>query len=215
MGEEKFLKAGVFVHPTAIVSPKAKIGAGTKIWAFAQIREGAKVGGGCMIGNGVYIDKGVRIGARVNVHNKSLLYRNLLVEDDVFIGPGVCFTNDPLPRANVIRNLKGRKWRVRRGASIGAGVFVLSDVSIGRFAMVGAGAVVSKDVPDYGLVYGAPARLVGFVSPKGNRLEKAGESQAKVFLKDPKTSFELVLKREIYESLTDGSKAFYPSVARR
>lgn len=157
------MKKEYFAHPTAIISPKARIGRGTKIWAFAQIREGAIVGRDCVIGNGVYIDKGVRVGHRVNIHNKALLYRNLVVEDDVFIGPGVCFTNDPMPRANRIRNLRGVKWFVKKGASVGANACVLSEVTIGRFAMVGAGSLVSKEVPDYGLAYGVPARLAGFV----------------------------------------------------
>ena len=160
-------KKNYFVHPTALVSEKAKIGRGTKIWAFAQIREEAMIGRDCVIGNGVYIDKGVRVGDRVNIHNKALLYRNLVVEDDVFIGPGVCFTNDPAPRANRIRNLRGVKWFVRKGASVGANVCILSEVTIGSFAMVGAGALVSKDIPAYGLAYGVPARLMGSVSKEG------------------------------------------------
>ena len=159
-------KSNYFVHPTAIVSPKAKIGAGTKIWAFAQVRENAVIGKNCMIGNGVYVDAGVRIGDRVNVHNKALLYRNLLVEDDVFIGPAVCFINDPKPRANRIRNIQGLRSHVKKGASIGANTSILSEITIGRHAMVGAGALVSEDVPDHALVYGVPARVRGFLNEK-------------------------------------------------
>lgn len=159
------------------MSSKAKIGHGTKIWAFAQIREQTVIGKNCVIGNGVYIDKSVRIGDRVNIHNKALLYRNLVVEDDVFIGPGVCFTNDPSPRANKIRKLGKSRWYVRKGASVGASACVLSEVSIGRFAMVGAGSLVSKTVPDYGLVYGVPARLLGFVSKNGRRACRASSSR--------------------------------------
>ena len=154
----------LFIHPTAVISPTAKIGSGTHVWAFAQIRENALVGKNCVIGNGVYIDAGVRVGNRVNIHNKALLYRNLIVEDDCFIGPGVCFTNDPAPRANRIRNLKGRKWLLKRGASVGANACILSDVTIGRYAMVGAGSVVTKDVPDFSLAYGVPAKIMGKVS---------------------------------------------------
>ena len=167
MSAQKF-----FVHPTAIISLRAKIGAGTKIWAYAQVREGAVIGRDCIIGNGVYIDKGVRIGNRVNIHNRALLYRNLKVEDDSFIGPAVCFVNDPRPRANVIRRMKGLLRTVGKGASIGANSTILSDISIGRWAMVGAASVVTAPVPDYALVYGVPARLKGFVSPKGTRLVK-------------------------------------------
>jgi acetyltransferase-like isoleucine patch superfamily enzyme len=152
-----------FAHPTALISPKARIGAGTKIWAFAQIRENAVIGKGCVIGNGVYVDAGVRIGDRVVIQNKALLYRNLVVESDVFIGPAACFTNDAFPRANVIRDLKNKKWFVRKGASIGAHACVLPDIEIGRNAMVAAGAVVTKDVPENAIVRGVPAQVHGRV----------------------------------------------------
>lgn len=165
MGKKKLVN--YFIHPTAIVSNKVKIGPGTKIWAFTQIRESVVIGKDCVIGNGVYIDRGVRVGNRVNIHNKALLYRNLHVEDDVFIGPGACFTNDPVPRANRIRNLRGATWRIKKGASIGANCTLLPGVTVGKYAMVGAGSVVTKSVPDYGLVYGVPAKLTGFVSSSG------------------------------------------------
>ena len=172
MGQGKLaLRARVQIHSTAVVSEKARVGEGTSIWAFAQVREDACIGHDCVIGNGVYIDRGVRIGNRVNIHNKALLYRNLRVEDDVFIGPAVCFTNDPLPRANRIRKLGKVVWSVKKGASIGANSTVLPGISVGKYAMVGAGAVVTKPVPDYGLVYGVPAQLTGFVSPEGRLLE--------------------------------------------
>lgn len=151
----------VFIHPTAEVSAKARIGAGTKVWAYAQVSEGAVIGKDCVIGNGAYIDRGVKIGDRVNVHNKALLYRNLTVEDDVFIGPAVCFVNDPYPRANKIRNMKGLMRTVGKGASIGANATILSDIPIGRKAMVGAGSVVSKPVPAGMMVYGVPAVIRG------------------------------------------------------
>ena len=163
------MKRNYFAHPTAVISAKAKIGSGTKIWAYAQIREHAVIGKNCVIGNGVYIDKGVRIGDRVNIHNRALLYRNLVVENDVFIGPAVCFTNDARPRANRIRNLRKKKWAVKKGASIGANSSILADVTIGAFAMVGAGSVVTKDVPDYALVYGVPAKQAGSVTKDGGR----------------------------------------------
>lgn len=161
MGKKKLALKKRFIHRTAEISKTAVIGAGTKVWAFAQVADGAVIGKDCVIGNGVYIDRGVRIGDRVNIHNKALLYRNLTVENDVFIGPAVCFVNDPYPRANVIRNVDGLMRVVKAGASIGANTTVLSDVSIGRGSMVGAGSVVSKTVPDGALVYGIPARVRG------------------------------------------------------
>ena len=168
---ELAMKKKIFIHPTPVVSPKAKLGDGTQVWAFAQIRENARVGRDCMIGNGVYIDKDVIIGHRVNIHNKALLYRNLVVEDDVFIGPAVCFINDPRPRANRIRNLKGLWSRVKKGASIGANTSILSEITIGRYAMVGASSLVSRDVPDRSLVYGVPAKIMGSVSKKDRQTQ--------------------------------------------
>ena len=162
-------KTDYYVHPTALISPSARIGAGTKVWAFAQIRENAVIGEDCMIGNGVYIDAGVKIGDRVNIHNKALLYRNLTVEDDVFIGPGVCFINDPHPRANRIRNLKGLKSLVKKGASVGANASIMSEVTLGKDSMIGAASLVTENVPDRGLAYGVPARLRGIVSKSGKK----------------------------------------------
>lgn len=190
------------IHATALVSDKAKIGKGARVWAFAQIREKASIGAGTMVGNGAYIDAGVRVGARCNIHNKALLYRNLIVEDDVFIGPGVCITNDPMPRANRIRNLRNSLSRVKSFASIGANATILPDLTIGRHAVVGAGAVVSSDVPDYGLVYGVPARLKGFVSPSGNWLSFRKIAGNKVYLADPaRPSKTIIVKKEDYDRI--------------
>lgn len=195
------MKQKVFIHPTAIVSPKARIGAGTRIWAFAQIREGVVIGKNCVIGNGAYLDTGVRLGNRVNVHNKALLYRNLTVEDDAFIGPGACFVNDPVPRANRIRDMRGRNRKVGRGASIGANTTVMADVPIGKYALIGAASLVSEDIPDHALAYGAPARLKGFVSPSGRRLEEWKRSPGKVILREPGSRFSLAVDEELYEQI--------------
>lgn len=157
-------------HPTAEVSPSAEIGEGTRVWHQAQIRERVRIGSNCIVGKGVYIDFDVQVGSNVKIQNGAFLYHGCSIEDGVFIGPGACFTNDRRPRAiNPDGTLKGdADWEVgntlvRRGASIGAGAIILPGMTIGRFALVGAGAVVAKDVPDYGLVVGVPARLVGFV----------------------------------------------------
>lgn len=168
-----------YIHATADVSPQAVVGEGTKIWHQAQVREGACIGRNCIVGKDVYIDFDVVIGDNVKIQNGCCVYHGVTLEDGVFLGPGVILTNDRLPRAiNPNGSLRTDadwvvgKILVKRGASLGAGVVVLSDVTIGVFAMVGAGAVVTKDVPDYGLVVGNPARLAGFVCLCGARLRK-------------------------------------------
>jgi len=166
------------IHPSAEVSPEARIGEGTKIWHQAQVRERARLGCNCIIGRNVYIDFDVVIGNNVKIQNNASIYHGVTIEDGVFIGPHACLTNDKVPRA-ITRSgkLKGDDdWEVGRilvryGASIGAGVMILPNVVIGRFAMVGAGAVVTKDVPDYGLVVGNTARLVGYVCKCGRKLK--------------------------------------------
>jgi UDP-2-acetamido-3-amino-2,3-dideoxy-glucuronate N-acetyltransferase len=165
------------VHPSAEVSDAAVVGAGTRIWHQAQVREGARLGTNCVVGKGAYIDVDVQIGNNVRIQNGAFIYHGCSVEDGVFIGPRVCFTNDKRPRAI---NLDGSAkepgdWEVGRivvryGASLGCGAIVLPDVTIGRFAMIGAGAVVSKDVPDYGFVVGVPARMQGFACACGHKL---------------------------------------------
>jgi acetyltransferase-like isoleucine patch superfamily enzyme len=167
----------VYIHPTAEVSPGAKVGAGTHVWHQAQVREGVRVGCDCIIGKGAYIDFGVQIGKRVKIQNYALIYHGATLEDGVFIGPRACLTNDKIPRAITPEGmLKGDDdWQVgyttiRYGASIGAGAILMPGVSVGRFAMVGAGAIVTHDVPDYALVAGLPARVAGYVCACGRRL---------------------------------------------
>ncbi|MFH1420618.1 MAG: DapH/DapD/GlmU-related protein [Candidatus Aenigmatarchaeota archaeon] len=160
----------IHVEKTAIIAPDVKIGDGTKVWNFTQIREGVAIGENCTISNGVYIDAGVKIGNNVSIQNKALIYRNAVIEDDVFIGPAVCFANDKHPRSGVVRDLSDISWFVRKGASIGAGAIIMPDIEIGEYAMIGASAVVTKSVPAHGLVYGNPARLIGFVCKCGKKL---------------------------------------------
>lgn len=167
----KQLEIGAFIAPTALVDPTAQIGKGTKVWAFAQIAEHALVGQDCVIGNGVYIDRFVKIGDRVRIHNKALLYQGVLIEDDVFIGPGACFTNDEFPRSGKTRNLTGKSWTIGKGASIGANTTVLPDVAVGSYALIGAGSVVTKDVAEHAVVCGNPARMIGWACFCGHVLK--------------------------------------------
>ena len=165
------------IHASADVSPAAVIGAGTRVWHRAQVREGANLGENCIVGKDVYLDHDVVIGNNVKIQNSALIYHGATLEDGVFVGPQAVLTNDRTPRAvNPDGSLKSAAdWQVspivvRRGASVGACAVVLPGVTVGRFAMIGAGAVVTRDVPDHGLVLGTPARLVGWVCACGARL---------------------------------------------
>ena len=186
-----------FVHPTADVSPQAVVGEGTKIWQQCQVREQAVIGRNCILSKGVYIDAGVHVGNNVKIQNGISVYHGVTLEDGVFCGPHCVFTNDRQPRAvNPDGSLKSADdWTitetlVRAGASIGAHATLVCGVTIGRWAMIGAGAVVTRDVPDYGLVYGTPARLRGFVCPCGEKLamdegRRAPDGTAGVLLRCP------------------------------
>jgi len=171
----------VIIHSTAEVSPKAKMGDGTKIWHFAQVREGVSIGQNCIIGKDVYIDFDVRIGDNVKIQNSALVYHGVTIEDGVFVGPRVCLCNDRYPRAITSDGeIKGNDdWEVgpiliKYGASLGAGSLILPNVTVGRFALVGAGAVVTRDVPDHTLVMGHPARFVCYVCHCGRKMRKDG-----------------------------------------
>jgi acetyltransferase-like isoleucine patch superfamily enzyme len=173
------------IHPTADVADSAQIGPGTSIWNQSQVRERARIGAECIIGKNVYVDFEVVIGDRVKVQNNVSLYHGVTVEDGVFIGPHVCFTNDRLPRAvNVDGSLKtDDDWEVgpilvRRGAALGANATILPGVTVGRWALVGSGAVVTRDVADYELVAGNPARRLGSACPCGQPLRDERDGTA-------------------------------------
>jgi UDP-2-acetamido-3-amino-2,3-dideoxy-glucuronate N-acetyltransferase len=170
----------------AEIHPDAQVGEGSMIWRNAQIRESARVGASCIVGKDVYIEYGVCVGDRVKIQGAASLYDGLTIEDGVFVGPHVVFTNDKVPRAiNPDGTLKSAAdWsvgttRVCYGASLGASAVIVTGVKIGRWAMVGSGAVVTKDVPDHALVAGNPARLIGWVSASGERCDSQAQAMAR------------------------------------
>jgi acetyltransferase-like isoleucine patch superfamily enzyme len=169
------------IHPTAEIESGATIGANTRIWHFVHVRAGAVIGADCNIGNNVYVDSGAVIGNQVKLQNRVSIYRGVTLEDGVFVGPHVTFTNDVYPRAVTPEgaSISEEDWEpvatlVKYGASIGAGAVVLPGVTIGRWALIGAGALVTHDVPEHGLVVGNPARLAGYACNCGHALSQDG-----------------------------------------
>ena len=173
-----------FVHETADIDDNVEIGESARIWHYAQVRGGAKIGEGCIIGRGAYIGSGVHVGRNSKVQNYALVYEPAVIEEGVFIGPAAVLTNDQFPRSITPEmGLKsGDDWvavgvTIRTGASIGARAVCVAPVIIGKWATVGAGAVVTKDVPDFALMLGVPARRVGWVGKHGHPLVDAGEGK--------------------------------------
>jgi acetyltransferase-like isoleucine patch superfamily enzyme len=191
-----------YIHPTAEVSSEAIIGEGTHIWHQAQIRERVHIGAGCIIGKGAYVDFEVVIGNHCKLQNGVYVYHGAQIEDGVFLGPGVMLLNDKNPRAiNPDGTLKSdTDWevsptRIGYGAGIGGGAIILPGVSVGRWAIIGSGAVVTKDIPDYGLAYGNPARLKGFVAPNGKQVvvKEKGAGLVKMITLDGNEEVEIPL----------------------
>ena len=172
-----------FVHPTADVEEGAVIGEGSKVWHLCHVRKNAQLGTNCVLGRGVFVDAGVQIGSSVKIQNYVSVFHGVTIEDGVFVGPHVCFTNDMWPRAvTPDMGLKAADdWtmvetRIKAGASLGANSTIVCGITIGNWAMVGAGSVVTKDVPDYTLVVGSPARPIGYVCACGNRKDTLEEA---------------------------------------
>jgi UDP-2-acetamido-3-amino-2,3-dideoxy-glucuronate N-acetyltransferase len=159
------------IHPTAIVDTGAKIGAGSRIWHWVHISAGAVIGERCSLGQNVYVGNRVIIGNNVKIQNNVSVYDNVTLEDDVFCGPSMVFTNVYNPRSAITRKNEYRDTLVRRGATLGANCTIVCGVIIGENAFVGAGAVVQRNVPDFALVVGVPARQIGWMSRYGERLD--------------------------------------------
>lgn len=161
----------VFIHSTAIVDEGAQIGTGTKIWHFSHIMPNAVIGNNCILGQNVFISGKVMLGNGVKIQNNVSVYEGVICEDDVFLGPSCVFTNVINPRSFVERKSEYKPTLIKKGASIGANATIICGNTIGSYAMIGAGAVVTKDVPDFALVVGNPARQKGWVSKLGHTLQ--------------------------------------------
>ena len=163
----------VMIHPTAVVDEGARIGDGTKVWHWVHVSSGSTIGERCVLGQNVYVGSRATLGNNVRVQNNVSIYDDVEIEDDVFCGPSMVFTNVINPRAHVSRKEEYRKTRVLKGASIGANATVVCGVTVGQYAFVGAGAVVTKDIPSYALFTGVPARRSGWVCRCGVKLPAA------------------------------------------
>lgn len=202
----------VTIHATAEVSDDAEIGPGTRIWSHVQVREGVVIGSECILGKGAYVDLKVRIGNRCKLQNSVFVFHGFNLEDGVFLGPGVMLLNDKHPRAiNPDGSLKSdADWTVsdavvRNGAAVGGGAVILPGVSIGRFAMVGSGAVATRDVPDHGIVVGNPARLRGFACVCGRALKLDERRLDGILMRCPACGREVSIPPDDYAPLEAGS----------
>lgn len=160
-----------FVHESSFIDQGARIGEGTKIWHFCHVMGSAEIGVGCNIGQNVFVGEGVIIGNNVKIQNNVSLYNGVIVEDDVFLGPSMVLTNVINPRSHVSRKDEYRSTLIKRGASVGANATIICGVTLGSYCFIGAGSVVTRDVPDYALTYGNPARIHGWMCQCGAQLK--------------------------------------------
>jgi len=172
------METSFFAHETAVIDPDCQIGEGTKIWHFSHIMTNCTIGQHCSIGQNVVISSEVRIGNRVKIQNNVSVYTGVTCEDDVFLGPSAVFTNVINPRSAIIRKEEYKPTLVQKGATIGANATIICGITIGSYAFIGAGAVVTKNIPDYALVVGNPARQTGWMSEYGHKLKFSTEGLA-------------------------------------
>ena len=180
--KNNLIMENTYIHETAVIDKGAKIGNGTKIWHFCHVMGTAKIGENCVLGQNVFVGNNVKLGNNTKIQNNVSVYEGVVCEDDVFLGPSMVFTNVTNPRSAVNRKNEFKTTRVKKGATIGANATVLCGIEIGRFAFIGAGAVVTKSVAAYALVKGSPAKQTGWMSEQGDKLkfDKNGEAICKI-----------------------------------
>ena len=171
-------EADFFAHPTAVLDDGAQVGAGSKIWHFCHLMPGCVLGPACNLGQNVFVANQVRLGRNVKVQNNVSIYEGVTCEDDVFLGPSMVFTNIRNPRSHVVRHGQYTPTLVQQGATIGANATIVCGITIGAYALIGAGAVVTRDVPAHALMLGTPARQAGWVSHHGHTLQFGAQGQA-------------------------------------
>lgn len=199
------MSTSFFVHPSSIVDEPASIGAGTKIWHFCHVSRDAVIGERCSFGQNCFVAGGVTIGSNVKVQNNVSIYTGTIIEDDVFLGPSCVLTNVTNPRSQVVRHSLYETTRLRRGCSIGANATIVCGITIGRYAFVGAGTVVARDVPDYALVVGVPGRFAGWMSRHGHRLQFSNGTAV-----DPESGFRYTLTDGVVRCLDLDEEAPLP-----
>ena len=191
MINKKYNYKEVFVHDTSFIDENVTIGQGTKIWHFNHILKDCKIGKDCSFGQNVVVGPAVNIGNKVKIQNNVSVYEGVTLEDGVFCGPSCVFTNVNNPRSEILRKHEYRETLVKRGATLGANCTIVCGVSIGKFAFIGAGAVISKDVPDYALMVGVPGKQVGWMSEYGEKLDLPITGNAKTICKHTNQVYEL------------------------
>ena len=186
------------IDRTAIIDQGSRIGEGTRIWAFVQVGKNAIVGKNCVLGNGSFVDREAKIGNNVKLMNKAQVFRGCEVGNNVFIGPGAVLANDKNPKHNTERKFSGYEWKIGDNVSIGANSVILPEVNIGEFAVVGAGSIVTKEVPRHGIVYGNPAKLHGFACKCGEKMRIMKKENEKAVLRCEKCGEMLVVPLKTY-----------------
>ena len=187
----------VYVDPTAIIDNGVSLGSGTKVWHFVHVMKDAKIGKDCVLADYVSVGKGVKIGNRVKLENRATVYEGVTIEDKVFVGPNVTFTNDLLPRS-FNTDWKIQLTLVKEGASIGAGTVIVCGITIGEYSLVGAGSVVTENIPPHALAYGNPARIRGFVCRCGRKLETEEKKKDHVLMTCPICNEKYEISAEDY-----------------